>query len=805
MRLTKSCPVTPQPNEKGELRFSGPHGEAYRIAVLEHDMIRVQVWPDGTPRLDRTWMVVDREGSMPREGRPRDDLSPFSQPEYTKTQTDTGITLRTDHLQVEVNLDDFSLLWRTAEGSIFASDTRHRAYPYDRAGRSVFHYMARREDEHYYGFGERSGDLDKYGRRLRMVNLDSLGYSARTGDPLYKHFPFYITYIPSQQIAYGLFYDNLASCAFDLGSEISAYHGFYRYYHAEDGDIDYTLIYGPTIPEVVAKFSQLTGRPLLPPRWSLGYLGSTMTYTDAVDADRQLRQFVDLCQQHNIPCDLFHLSSGYTTGEEDGLRYVFNWNTKKVPDPAEMVDYFGQAGIHLSANIKPYFLTSHPHYAELRAQGAFIHAADADAPEHIRLWSGGAFETHQGAYLDFTNPSSYDWWKTKVKQQLLDYGIVSTWNDNNEFEIWDDEAHCHGFGQSIRIALARPLQTLLMTMASYEAQREHAPDQRPFVLCRSGLPGIQRYAQTWSGDNDTSWETLRYNIPMGLGMSLSGAPNTGHDVGGFFGPRPEPELFIRWVQNGVFHPRFTIHSYNTDGTVNEPWMYPEILPIVREWIHFRYRLIPLLYTLLFRAAQTGEPIIRPLVYHFPDDPRCHTESFDFLLGDSLLVASVLEPGARTRRVYLPAGVDWLDFYTGTYYHGGQEIDIDAPIERIPLLVRAGGIIPMGRVMQHVGAQPDDLREAFLFPGETGQTRFTWVEDDGVSMAYQNGEFTTVTVLLDADPDAIRVQVSRKGDYELSFDRLHLVLPPGETRPLYAPNLGPETIREDGRRAFVLSL
>jgi alpha-glucosidase len=209
------------------------------------------------------------------------------------------------------------------------------------------------------------------------------------------------------------------------------------------------------------------------------------------------------------------------------------------------------------------------------------------------FWGG------EGSHLDFTNPAAYAWWQEHVTQALLDNGIDAMWNDNNEYEIWDDEARCHGFGEPTRIGLLRSVQTLLMVRASYEAQRAARPDERPFVLSRSGCPGIQRYAQTWSGDNFTSWETLRYNIPMGLGLSLSGVPNTGHDVGGFYGPRPEPELFVRWVQNGIFHPRFCIHSYNTDGTVNEPWMYPEVLPIVRDLIQFRYRLIPYLYTLRF--------------------------------------------------------------------------------------------------------------------------------------------------------------------------------------------------------------
>ena len=311
-----------------------------------------------------------------------------------------------------------------------------------------------------------------------------------------------------------------------MDSELDAYHGRFRYYQADDGDLDYYLIYGPSIAQVVEKFSALIGRPILPPRWSLGYLGSTMTYTEAPDAQEQLKRFVALCDEHRIPCDLFHLSSGYTLDPNE-KRNVFTWNRQRIPDPKAMVENFARAGIKLSPNIKPALLLTHPRYAEVAAFGGFIKQAESDAPEIITFWGGA------GSYLDFTNSQTCEWWKRNVREQLLEYGIISTWNDNNEFEVWDDEARCDGFGEAIPIGLARPLQTLLMVRASYEAQKAFRPDERPYVLSRSGCPGIQRYAQTWSGDNTQSWETLKYNIPMGLGLSLSGAPNTGHDVGGF--------------------------------------------------------------------------------------------------------------------------------------------------------------------------------------------------------------------------------------------------------------------------------
>jgi alpha-glucosidase len=693
MRLTTLHNLRPKGfGETNPYRFFGERGEAFAVTVLDHDLIRVQHHPDGAPRLDRTWLVVDRNGDTPREGRRRDDLSPFPLPPHTLTQIGERWQIETDALRIDLHLDGH-LEWHTRAGTHFAADLPRRAYTYDRTGRTIYHYLRRREDEHYYGFGERAGALDKRGMRMEMRNLDALGYNAETSDPLYKHVPFYITWIPSLKIAYGLFYDNLATTAFDMGREIDAFWGFYRVMQSSDGDLDYYLLYGPSIREVIEKYARLTGKPALLPRWALGYLGSTMSYTEAPDAQEQLKRFVALCKQHDIPCNGFHLSSGYTT-DAQGRRNVFTWNTSRVPNPHAMTQTFHDAGIRLAANIKPYLLTTHPKYEEVRAAGGFIRDPDTGDPALCRFWSGGAFESGEGAYIDFTSAAGYDWWKAQIKEALFDYGIDAPWNDNNEFELWDDEAICAGFGNPIRMALARPLQTLLMARASYEAALEYRPDELPFVLSRSGTAGIQRYVQTWSGDNETSWHTLRWNIPMGLGMSLSGIPNVGHDVGGFFGPAPDAELFVRWVQCGIFHPRFTIHSWNTDGTVNEPWMHPEVLPIIRDLFRLRYRLLPYLHALMDEAHRTGAPIIRPLVYEFPNDPRCTTESFTFLLGSYLLVAPVLEPGARTWRVYLPAGAAWCDWHTGAWYDGGQTVAVDAPLERIPLFVREGGMIPL---------------------------------------------------------------------------------------------------------------
>lgn len=693
------------------LTFVGEHGERLNLSVIDQHVIRVRLYPEGAPRLDRTWMVGDG-GAFPREGLPRDavpSLTPGDQ-NFTVSRDTSTVTINTSVLRVVVHLDDLRLEWFSADGKRFAADLRQRAYTYDRAGRAVYHYMERRPDEAYYGFGEVAGGLDKRGASVTLKCVDALGYNAETSDPLYKHFPFYVTHIPDLNISYGLLYDNLALTRFDMGKEIDAFWGHYRAYAAQDGDIDYYLIYGDSLTPVVEGMGRLTGRPALPPRWSLGYLGSTMYYTEAPDAQEQLKRFADLCDQHDIPCDMFHLSSGYTTDAE-GRRNIFTWNRARIPQPEAMVRHFHDAGIKLAPNIKPYLLTTHPDYEEVKRLGGFIRNPETGDPALARFWSGGAFTSGEGAYIDFTSEAGYNWWKRKIKEQLLAYGIDAVWNDNNEFELWDDDAVCAGFGKPFRLGLGRPLQTLLMARASYEAIQEYRPDETPFVLTRSACPGVQRYAQSWSGDNDTSWHTLQWNLPMGLNLSLSGFPNTGHDVGGFFGSAPEPELLVRWVQCGIFFPRFAIHSWNTDGTVNEPWMYPDVLPVIRETIRLRYRLIPYLYAQFERAHARSTPIMRPLVYQFPTDARGAQENFDFMLGADLLVAPVYEQGIRTRSVYLPDGETWLDFYNGESFEGGQTITADAPLEHIPLFVRRGGQISRHNA---AGSEPLDRNGLWYF-------------------------------------------------------------------------------------------
>lgn len=763
----------------GRLTLRSAEGHVAHVFVLEDDILRVLLLPRGELRFPRTWAIAPGAEDVPLDGRDRFDLSGFALPDFALGEADGCLRVETTRVRLSIRLTGFFCTWQIRSGDDWvdaAGDRPTQAVNFGWWDDRVYHYLKRESDEMYFGLGERAGDANRHGQSYRLCNIDAMGYSARTTDPLYKHIPFYLTWRRAAQVGYGLFYDTLSDCTFDFGRELDNYHGHYRYFVADHGDLDYYFIAGPQPARVTARYTWLTGRPALMPKWSLGYSGSTMSYTDAPDAQRRMDEFLEACAQHDILCDSFHLSSGYTS--IDGKRYVFNWNRDKFPDPAGFAARYLAHGVHLCANIKPCLLRDHPRFAEVRAAGLLISDPDGQ-PSPVQFWD----ET--GAYLDFTNPRAYDWWKARVTDALLEYGIDSTWNDNNEFEVWSDRARIDGFGHPRPAREAKPLHSLLMMRASREAQRAFAPGKRPYLVTRCGAAGMQRYAQTWSGDNYSSWETLRYNIRMGTGLALSGVSNTGHDIGGFAGPKPDPELFLRWVQHGIFLPRFSIHSWNDDQTANEPWMHPEITAAVRDLIKFRYRLIPYLYDLGWRSHRSFEPMIRPTFLEFPDDPRCFAENDDMMLGRSLLVASVVDPGHDRREVYLPAGAAWIDFWSGERFIGGQTVSRPAPWAQPPLLVREGSLLPLNVAEQHF-AEARDERGFALFAAVDGRFAECIVDDDGDSELPPGAEPACWRAQVAADGDGIELALRAEGVPLALARAVAIFLPRQESRRLICP-------------------
>ncbi len=694
--------------ENDALNVTLEGGGTLRLQFLADTLARVTLTPARGFKEPRTWAISPLHAPNPSKntfgadsantctadvpwaGRPRETTAGFSAPKVQKAQKNAkNAELRTSEVCVRLQCAPLRLTWHEAKtGTPIIEDRETSAYFSETRTGAVRHYVARDVKERYYGLGDKTGPLNLHGRRLRTLAMDSLGYDPEHGDPLYKHWPFLLQRTASGKWI-GTYYDTLAACTFDLGAEHDNYHGLYRHVEIDDGDLDYYVMFGDTPADVLAQWMRLIGGTHLPPRWTLGFAQTAMGLADAPDAQAQLHRFIDDMVAHQIPVSAFHYGSGYSSRGK--RRYVFTWNTDKFPDAKSLNAKFAANGLQTVANIKPCLLDDHPAYETVAAFGGFLTDSRAQKPVVEPFWDG------EGAHLDFTHPETVRWWQTGLEKQLLDFGMNAGWNDNNEYAVLDEHAVSHGFGAALPVHRSRPLHPLLMTRATFEAQQKRDPATPTFTVSRGGPPGIQRYAQTWSGDNRTDWRNLKWNIRTGLQMSLSGMFNIGHDVGGFHGPVPEPELFLRWVQACALNPRMVMNSWKTNNVTNLPWMHASVVDDVRAAIALRYRLLPYLWQLFEAASAKHAPIIRPTFFDFPEDENCYADCDDFMLGSDMLVAPVVDSGATTRSVYLPqltSGQSWFDFHTRTAYAPGHTHVVPAPLSTLPLFVRSGAKIPV---------------------------------------------------------------------------------------------------------------
>ena len=690
-------------------------------------------------------------------------------------------------LKVVVEKDPFRICVYDKEGTLLHADIVDLAYMEDSNHRRI-HTSEISPEDCFYGFGEKSGSFNKAQKFMSMSPKDAMGYNPRETDSLYKHIPFYIKLNRGTRKAVGYFYHNTCECDFDMGREKSNYWKPHSRYRTDGGDIDLFLIAGPSVRQVVERYTDLTGKSAMLPRYALGYLGSSMYYPELdKDCDDAILDFIDTTREEKIPVDGFQLSSGYCTVETDkGIkRCVFTWNKKRFKDPREFFAQMEKRGVTVSPNVKPGILLIHPKLDEMKAKGMFIKASDSDEPG-IGTWWGG-----KGVFADFTNPSTRTYWKEMLKENVLEYGTSSVWNDNCEYDsLVDKDCRCDFEGKGGTIGQLKSVMSNIMCHITDEAIHETFTNTRPYIVCRSGHCGIQRYAQTWAGDNLTCWDSLKYNIATILGMSLSGVANQGCDIGGFYGPSPEAELMVRWIQNGIFQPRFSIHSTNTDNTVTEPWMYGDCTDYILEAIGLRYQLSPYLYSLMERAHETGLPIMEPMCSAFQEDVKCYEEGVDFMLGDSLLVANVVEKGAVSRKVYLPEGETFYDFYTRAAYEGGRTVELPVDLGSIPLFVRSGAIIPMAedRLDNLKTQQAEHIR---ILCAADRDGRFELYEDDGISMDYEKGGFLKTSITMTAGERTV-LDFHQEGHYETAVKTLYLDMIHREKAPYWVKADG-ETI------------
>jgi len=553
--------------------------------------------------------------------------------------------------------------------------------------------------------------------------------------------------------------------------------------------VDYYVFYGPKMDTVIAAYRQATGQAPLPPRWALGYWQSKERYNtqqewlDIAGEYRSRRLPID-----NLVQDWFYWNP-YPWGSH-------KFDPKRYPDPAAgIATLHDKYHMHLMISVWGKFDPGSPanpdaNFDALNARG-YLYPSLGEAAH----------------YYDPHNPGARALYWQLMRDQIFDKGVDAWWLDASEPEV-DMRSYRRvptGAGLGARVLNAFPL---MHTLGVSQGQRAAAPNKRVFLLTRSAYAGQQRTgAATWSGDITASWEVFAHQIPAGLNFCLSGIPYWTTDIGAFFvnypGGNANPEyreLFTRWFEWGSFCPIFRVHG---TSTAKEMWRFgPETEQTLLQYDNLRYRLMPYTYSQAWQVTHHGATLMRALVFDFPTDRAARESRDEFLFGPSLLVCPVTQPGATTRRVYLPAGTSWTDFWTGQPVKGGQTVAAPAPIDRMPLYVKAGAIVPLGPYLQYAGEKPADPIELRIYRGADGA--FTLYEDEGDNTNYERGAFATIPLTWSEAARTLTLG-ARAGRFPAMLSRrtFHIVwIKPGRGAGVAPAATADRTVTYDGRAVTV---
>ena len=588
------------------------------------------------------------------------------------------------------------------------------------------------DDEQFYGLGEKTGNLNKRGEQWTMWNSDTPAYKGDT-DPIYQSIPFFIgvrdlSSDTLSKTAYGIFLDNTYKTTFNLGASNNRFYWF----GAEKGELDYYFIYGPDIKNVITSYTMLTGRMQMPPLWSLGYQQSKWSYYP----ESEVRTIANEFRNKQIPCDVIYLDIHYMNGYR-----VFTWDKNRFPDPPKMLSDLSKQGFKIITIIDPGVKADTSDYQTAKEgldKNLFAKYPDGEVYQG-QVWPSWAY------FPDFTKPETREWWGKK-NGEWLKQGIAGVWNDMNEPAVWGrwfpDIVQFDDNGFKSNHKKIHNVYALEMAKATFNGLKKEFPEKRPFILTRAGFSGIQRYAAVWTGDNVASEEHLKLACTMVQGMGLSGIAFAGSDVGGFVG-MPSARLFTRWLELGVFTPFFRAHSH-IDNLSKEPWAYGESAERMnKKIIDLRYKFLPFLYNEFYTASSTGLPIMRSMILNYQNDENCYftQAQYQFMVGDNLLVAPVLSETDNSKKLYLPDG-KWLDWWTNKVYEGKQWIFIEAPIDQIPLFIKAGAIIPLQERENFVGEKKITQLELEIFPEQDGEYNF--YQDDGMSQEHAENKMYSIT-------------------------------------------------------------
>jgi alpha-glucosidase len=708
----------PKPDWNGRtLQFQSGQG-TLTVTPLADDIIRVRFTTAATFGRDYSYAVVNHD---------------WPTPTATAAITPQTTTLSTASLKVMVQYSPLRITFADRAGELLDADDSDRGLSF--AGTEFRLAKQLRDDEHVYGFGEKTGRLDKRGAKLGgynyvMWNSDTPAYDAST-DPLYVGVPFFM--VARHGRSHGIFLDNTWRSFFDVGREQPGLLTF----GADGGDVDYYFINGPDPKQVIERYTALTGRMSLPPLWSLGYHQCRYSYYP----EARVRLLADTFRVKQIPADTLWLDIHYLDGYKP-----FTWDPERFPDPKKMIADLRAEGFRLVTILDghPPVLPGYAPYDTGMAGGHFVKRPDGKVYAGP-VWPSQA-EKHPApsVFPDFTRPATRAWWGS-LYQSLLDVGVAGIWNDMNEPAVFDYPSGTMPldtvFDNDGQPATGRQMHNVygqLMSRSTFEGLGRLRPDERPFVLTRASFAGGQRYAALWTGDGTADWASLRQSVSMLLGLGVSGFPFVGSDIGGFV-RMPSAELCTRWLQFGVFSPFMRMHT-EFGLPDKEPWSFGwRYEAINKRAIELRYELLPYLYQAMQQASATGVPALRPLFLEFPQDERTAQMDDEFMFGSDLLVAPVLWEGAEQRDIYLPAG-EWFDYWTGQQYHGGTDIHLAVTLDSIPMFVRGGAFIFRQSVVQHTGQMSGHPLRVLVAPAS--QSEAEYYEDDGASLNYRKGDSVT---------------------------------------------------------------
>jgi alpha-D-xyloside xylohydrolase len=667
-----------------------------------------------------------------------------------------GRELTASRIGVQLGDTPGRVTFRTGDGRVLLDLVSAALEPATVSGESTFHpqaAFAAPAGEAYYGLGQHQAHwMDHRGQDVRLWH----DYASEGGETI--GVPFLVT-----NRGYGVVWNNPSRTTLRPGID-----GLTRWQSEVGEAVSFFVIAGATTDEIYAGYRALTGVTPLPPRGALGYIQCKQRYA----SQAELLTVARTLRAKRIPCDVlivdwFHWK---TLGDLD-------LDPEPWPDPAAMNRELQALGFRVMISCWPRFMKESRHYAELERRGWFMKQADGTT-----LY--GTPEDPRGAVIDTTNADCRRWYWDTIRASYAARGFTAWWLDENEPDICPHPYFLDA-GTGARV---HNLYPLTHTQAVYEGHRRDLPE-RCLILSRSAYLGAQQHGTTfWSSDIFPVWDALQRQVPAGLNFCASGFAWWSSDIGGWqafdwkrpawvkadpeFDPlikapdsiewlRAHPgyvELYVRWFQYAAFCPTFRAHGSRPE---NEVWsLGEEAERILTNYVTLRYRLMPYLYSLAWRTHTTGAPFMRALFMDFPDDPKVRDLKDEYMFGPAFLVAPVIQPGQGTRDVYLPAGAEWYDYWTGRRHAGGQTLTVEAPIDTLPLFVRAGSIIPMGNGIEHTGEAQDRI-EIHVYPGH--DAAFELYRDDGRTYRYEQGEHTLTRLRwddarrelhVDADPEGL---------------------------------------------------